>query len=366
MDLSEFSSQHGGLYVPACTVAVARQDLLRDELIAVSQVEVDLVLQAAARFTFTVVNAYSIEDHDFVSGRGRNVLDILKFGARVTIRMGYGDNARLPTLVTGTITEISTSFPESGYPELVVAGYDRAFPLTVGKNSRTWTQASDSDAVSEIARFHNLQLDLQTTKEKHAQIEQNQETDLEFIKKLADRNHFEFYVREDTLRFGKPKDKGSGLVRMRWGEGLLSFKPEANLAGQVTSVEVYGWDSKNKQTIKGVATAGDESGREPRASSAGDLLKRPGYQSPVLRLRQPVFTQAEADSRARAALNERAKQFLTGDGECIGIPELRPDESVTLENLGPHFSKVYYVHEATHKFDTGGYRTRFKVKETTL
>ena len=58
-----------------------------------------------------------------------------------------GDSARLPTLITGTITEISTSFPESGFPDLIVAGYDRAFPLTVGKNSRTWTKASDSDAV---------------------------------------------------------------------------------------------------------------------------------------------------------------------------------------------------------------------------
>ena len=40
---------------------------------------------------------------------------------------------------------------------------------------------------------------------------------------------------------------------------------------------------------------------------------------PVLRLRQPVFTQAEADKRAKAALNERAKQFLTGEAEAIGL-----------------------------------------------
>jgi len=30
------------------------------------------------------------------------------------------------------------------------------------------------------------------------------------------------------------------------------------------------------------------------------------------------------------------------------------------------FSKKYYVQQATHKVDAGGYRTRFKVKDTQL
>ena len=86
----------------------------------------------------------------------------------------------------------------------------------------------------------------------------------------------------------------------------------------------------------------------------------------MLRLRQPVFTQSEANERAAAALNERAKRFLTGEAESIGLPEIRPDRNVSLENLGAMFSKTYYVQQATHKVDGSGYRTRFKVKETAL
>jgi phage protein D len=366
MDLAQLSNSRGAFYVPAFAVRVAGRDLLRDLLIAVSQVEVDLALSAAGRFSFTVVNAYDIDRHAFVSGAGRPVLDTLTFNAAVDIRIGYGDVTALGTIMTGVITEIGTNFPENGLPELTVAGYDRSFPLTVGKNSRTWAKASDSDAVAEIASLHNLAAQIESTKEKHAQIEQNQETDIDFVKKLAERNHFEFYVRKDTLHFGKPKDKGSGVVRLKWGEGLLSFRPEANLAGQVSAVEVYGWDTKTKQQIKGVARAGDESGREPGAKSAADLLQRPGKTLPVLRLRQPVFTKAEADERARSALNESAKQFLTGEAESLGVPEILPDESVALDNLGVPFSKTYYVQQTVHKVDGNGYRTRFKVKETTL
>lgn len=282
--------------------------------------------------------------------------------------MGYGDSKSTPVAVKGTITEITTNFPEGGSPDLSVAGFDHGFALTVGKNSRTWSKASDSDAAHEIASFNNLNANIETTTEKHAQIEQNQESDWEFLKKLADRNHFELYVDEQkTMHFGKPNDKGGAVVRLVYGQGLLSFKPEANLAGQISRVEVYGWDRTAKKQIVGVATAGEESGLSGK--SAGQLLNtfvRDPNKQPTLRLRQPVFTQAEANQRAKAALNERAKQFLTGDGETIGLPEIRPDRNVELANLGSPFSKTYYIQQATHKIDANGYRTRFKVKETSL
>jgi hypothetical protein len=370
MELSTLSDRYGSFYAPAFSLRLGNDDLMRDLLIPVSQVEVDLVLGAAARFSFTVVNTYSIKAHAFQTGRGADLLNLLKFGSEVSISMGYGDAKTVPLMASGLITEISTSFPESGLPELAIAGYDHGFPLTVGKNARTWKKALDSDAAREIASFHNLNSNIQTTEERHPQIEQNQESDFEFLKKLADRNHYELFVDEKkTLHFRKPNDRETAVVKLVWGEGLLSFKPEANLAGQIAKVEVYGWDPKKKEKILGVARAGEESGKESKGRSAGEQLKafvKDPDKQPVLRLRQPVFTQAEADKRANAALNERAKKFLTGDAEAIGLPEIRPDKNVEIANLGSPFSKTYYVQQATHKIDSNGYRTRFKVKETAL
>ena len=216
--------------------------------------------------------------------------------------------------------------------------------------------------------FNNLAAIIEPTQETHAQIEQNQESDWEFLKKLAERNHFELYVDErKTLHFAKPNDKAGAVVQLVYGEGLLSFKPQANLAGQISKVEVYGWNPKTKKQFIGTASAGEESGLTGK--SAGQYLKaliRDSSKQPTLRLRQPVFTQSEADQRAKAALNERAKEFLTGEGEAIGLPEVRPDRNVELAKLGMSFSKTYYIQQATHKIDSNGYRTRFKVKETGL
>lgn len=368
MELATYAKSYGDFYAPAYAVRLGRDDLVRDLLMGVSQVEVDMVLGAASRFTFTVANAYSHKLRAFKTGRGDDVLPLLTFGAEIEVCLGYGDAKSTPLAVSGMITEITTSFPDAGSPELVVAGYDHGFPLTIGKNSRTWKNARDSEAAHEIASFNNLKATIETTKEKHAQIEQNQESDWEFLKKLAERNHFELFVDERrVLHFAPPNDRATAIVRLSYGEGLVSFKPEANLAGQISRVEVYGWDRKTKKPIIGRASAGEESGLSGKSAGQRlDAFVREPAKRPTLRLRQPVFTQSEADQRAKAALNERAKQFLTGEGEAIGLPDIRPDRNVELDKLGAPFSKTYYIQQATHKIDASGYRTRFKVKETGL
>ncbi len=367
MDLSDASRRLGAFYVPAFSVKVGGRELIYDLAIGVSQVEVDLTLGGAGRFSFTVVETFDIEKRAFVSGYGAPVLDVLSFGSPVEIGLGYGDHSGLAAMIRGVITEVTTSFSESGTPELGVAGYDNLFPLTLGKRSQSWKDSTDSNIVSLLAQQHNLSAQVDPTQEKHAQIEQNQESDVEFIKKLADRNHFEFYVDpRGKLHFGKPNDGGDGVVTLRWGEGLLNFKPEANLAAQVSSVEVYGWDPNTKQAIVGKAVAGEESGHDARRQSGGQQLLKVFPKGSVLQLRQPVFTEAEARRRAEAILNDHAKRFVTGEAECVGLPDIMPDRNITIGNLGEPFSKTYYVQQATHKVDSNGYRTRFKIKETSL
>jgi len=368
MELVALSSRYGDFHVPAFSVRIGGADLTRDLLLAVSQVEVDLVLGAASRFSFAVTGCYSFEHHAFETGLGRDAIEVLDFGTAIEIHLGYGDARSVPLMASGMITEVTTNFPEVGAPELSISGYDHGFPLTIGKNSRTWAKELDSQAVQDVAAFNNLAAVIQPTRERHAQIEQNQESDWEFLKKLAERNHYELYVDERrALHFAEPDDKALAVAKMAWGEGLLSFKPEANLAGQIAKVEVHGWDRNAKKAIVGIAKAGEESGLVGK-SAGQHLLRfvRDPNKLPTLRLRQPVFTQSEANQRAKAALNERAKQFLTGEAECVGLPEIRPDRKVFLDKLGAPFSKTYYVQQATHKIDSSGYRTRFKVKETGL
>lgn len=380
MELVDLSEGYGNFYAPAFTVRLAGADVVRNLLVAVSQVEVELVMNAASHFSFTLSDCYNFESGEFQTGGSKNLLETLTLGAEVEVCIGYGDAASTPTAMLGQVTEISTSFPEGGAPELVVSGYDHGFPLTLGKNSDSWKKSRDSEVVQLIANFHHLDTVIDDTAEEHPQIEQNQLSDWEFLKKLAERNsaddkslHFELYVDhgsvvkkpKPTLHFGKPRVHAAPVATLKWGAGLLSFKPGANLAGQVSKVEVYSTDVKRKEPIVGRASAAEVPGPQGKsvAQHLRSLVRAPERQ-PTLRLRQPVFTQTEADKRAKAALSELTKKFLTGDAECIGLPDLRPDRTVELTNLGKAFSRVYYIEQASHRVDSGGYRTKFKVRET--
>jgi len=375
MELVKLAGNYGQFYAPAFVVRLAGQELVRDLQVAVSQVEVDMVLGSAWHFTFTVVNAFDPAAGGFRLGQGdADLLGQFAFGASIQVCMGYRDARSMPIVLNGVITEVSTSFPEGGAPELVVSGYDPGFLMTLGKNSDSWRDQADSDVVRRIAGFHNLDVVVDATPNR-PQIEQNQESDWDFLKKLAQRNHvgqdhFELYVdvegRKSTLHFGGPRVKSDPVVRLTWGKGLVSFRPQANLAGQVAKVEVIGSDMARKTTFIGRASAESGGARAKTiAEHLAALVRAPGRQ-PVLRLRQPVFSQAEADQRAKAALGERTREFLTGEVESIGLPELRPDRTVLIDGIGAPFSKVYYIEQATHRIDASGYRTRFRVRETAL
>lgn len=376
MELVALSHDYGEFYAPAFVVRLAGQELVRSLQVAVSQVEIDMVLGSAWHFSFTVVDAFDWKAGMFRMGQSdTDLLGQFAFGASIEVCMGYRDAKSMPTVFNGVITELSTSFPDGGAPELIVSGYDPGFLMTLGKNSDSWRDQTDSDVVRRIAGLHNLDVVVDKTGTR-PQIEQNQESDWDFLKKLAQRNHvkedqFELYVdvegrNRSTLHFGGPRVKSDPIVHLTWGKGLLSFRPQANLAGQVSKVEVIGSDTARKTTFIGRASA--ESGgahAKTIAEHLGALVRAPGRQ-PVLRLRQPVFSQAEADQRAKAALGERTREFLTGEVEAIGLPELRPDRTVLIDGIGAPFSKVYYIQKATHRIDASGYRTRFSVRETAL
>jgi phage protein D len=369
MDLTDLATEYGQFYTPAFRIVVSGRDLMRDDLVAVSQVEADLVLGGTGNFSFTIVNSFHDDRHAFLTGTGDPLFGILTFGAQVDIYMGYGDvQASDPSTATirGMITEVTTGFAEGGAPEVIVSGHDSGFPMTVGKNTGSWQQKTDSDVADQIATNSNLDSIVVSTQETRAQIEQNQESDFEFLQKLATRNSFQVYVRNKTLYFGPPDNRRDGILTLNWGESLLSFKPQMNVAAQVAAVEVRGWDVQNDQAIIGRADAGDEDMRTPNETSAGQYMLQFLSRPPTLILRQPVFTQAEADSRAKGALNELAQKFVTGEGECIGLPELLPDTNITLGNLGVPFSRTYYVEKTNHKVDGSGYRTRFSIKATTI
>jgi phage protein D len=281
--------------------------------------------------------------------------------------MGYGDRPDL--MLNGIVTELQTSFPSSGLPQLTVSGYDYMFCLTKGTDSKKYEKKKDSDVVRLIANEYGLTpRDVQDTEGIQPAVERSQESAARFLKRLAERNGFEVFVTENKeLFFRKPANDKTGAIELEWGRGLLSFSPELNLAEQVTQVEVHGWNIQTKKPIVGKAKRGDEPGRDANRSSGAEYLEKVcKKEQATLRIREPVFSQQEADKRAVAILKRRAEGFVGGRGESLGIPELRPNVNIKLGGLGKFFDTTFYVQQTTHTVDSSGYRTSFQVKDVTM
>jgi phage protein D len=360
-------------YAPAFDVKVAGKSLLLNLQLEVISAQVDNVLDAPDRFTFVVNNVFDIATREFLLVQGRPVTEFFEFGARVEIFMGYGDRARLDPMLSGIITELSTSFPSSGIPQLTISGYDHSYCLTKGTQSDQWPGMRDSDVVRQIATRYSLTPKVEDTKARHANIVMSQESPASLLNRLAQRNGFEWFVVDTDLFFRSPANDERGVIELKWGEGLVSFSPEVNLSEQVSQVEVYGWNVQKKEKIVGKAKKGDEPGRDrsrsstkPRASGAEYVQKVCRDQASTLRVREPVFSQQQADQRAQSILKRRAEGFVGGRGESIGIPQLKADTNVTLQGLGDLFNTTFYVKQTTHTVSAAGYRTTFEVKDTTI
>jgi phage protein D len=369
MKLAALDHVYEDFYVPTTVVSVGGKDLLRDLLLTVTSVEVDLRLKSPCRFSVSIGNSYNWEKRDFVGGERDNQIDLLEqlaFGATVKISLGYGEPSALSPMIDGRITEIAPSFTEDGNATITVAGYDALYPLRFGCNSRHWDKLKLQDAISAVASANSLSPSVLVKGGSLASIDQTQESDLAFIERMAELSGSTFYMRAGKFYFGPRHDDRSAALELPWGAGLTHFSPTANLANQIGGVEVRGWSAVDGAAILGRAFPGEEKGRESRRKSGSQWLNSAFSVEQKIELAAAVRDKDEADARARAILDAHAQQFVTGEGECIGVPTLMPDTNLSFSGLGRAFSKTYYVSETNHRLDENGYRTRFAVQEPNL
>ena len=366
MDFKELQKKYQDFYTPNFVILVNGEDLLKKS-VEVFGITVNLTLEGAADFSFTINNPLEANGKEFKYLQN----GLFEVDNNVEIKIGYGDRRKLESILVGNITSVDVSFPANGISQLTIKGFDRMHKMTKEQKSKPWGSDSTikySEIVQKVtsdSKYRFDRLKITDTKEKHQHIKQDRESDYNFIKsKLASKVGFELFVLKNELYFRPPaNDKKDDVVtNLTWRRSLLSFSPTINLAEQVSEVEVRGWDPNTQQAIIGKAKKGDEQGRDGGRESGADKV-----QEAVKHFWRPsVASKTEANQQAKSILNKLAEKFVTGNGECIGIPSVLPGRNIKLEGLGNKFSKVYYLEKVTHSISNSGYKTTFNVKESTI
>ncbi len=288
--------------------------------------------------------------------------ETFKAGNSVEIKMGVSRDT-LATVFKGEITALEPEFGEDLTSTLVVRGYDKGHRLNRGTKSRVYVQSTDSDIVQKIAQEAGLSATADSTTQVHEHVFQYAVNDWAFIHERARRNNFEVSVDDGTLYFRKATTSAA-VATLIWGQNMRSFQPRMSLTKQAGTVKVRGWDPAQKAAIVGQASTSSSAPATGIAGWGGSLSQSAFSAAEVLEIRHPVRDQSEAETMAKAILDEINAGFLEADGTTFGNPAVKAGKKVKIEKVGTKFSGNYIVTTARHIYTPDGYDTHFTVQGT--
>lgn len=298
---------------------------------------------------------------DYKNGKWQGIdLKAFKPGDKISVSIGLDE---VKPVISGEITSLDLNLCE--HSQLEIRGYDLLHRLRMGTRNKVFTKKKDSEIASEIAREHGLTVEAEDTKTVYDYIFQNNVSNYEFLLKRAANLDYEIYVEDKKLYFVKSRaPKASELPELKYRKDFDQLTLELRALTRGSTIEVRGWDVKEKKEIKVSAKKGDETTKMGGSESGFELSAKSLEESPVAVPVENLVDRSEAQSIATAQYNSLLREFITGEGKCWGNPLLRAGKTVKLSGIDERFSGSYYIVSTVHSINSEGYTTIFKVKRT--
>lgn len=194
----------------------------------------------------------------------------------------------------------------------------------------------------QIAKEHNLTPDIQGQDIELLRKDQKEETDLQFLKRLADDFGYVFRIEEPRLIYWQ---RGIAEQAPEWSlEGLLerrSFRYHVFRTYRKAKVRYF--DPEKKDEIEVVV-------EDPKIRNKEELV-----------ITQRVESRQQAEVMARERLKLANTTRIEAEFDCLGVPELKGGVNVRIDGEGELFDGPYHITEAAHRYDkASGYRVRLK------
>ncbi len=348
----ELENKYRHFIAPSFRIVVNNKDLAKEGLV-ISNLQVETsVMKEADTVSFSIANAYDLVVRDF-----KDMEKLLVLGAVMEIYMGYTD--RLMPVFFGYITSVTSGFYLDEAPQLTVTGMDLSFKMMRGREAKIWSNKRVTDIVRELGQLYGATTFVIDESSKQIPVlPKAPGNDYHFLHNLAQSMNYEFFVAGKTIYFRERNKHRTPVLTLYWGKQLQSFFVEHNLAEQVTGVVVRGWDEVGQRVIKERAKTVDRLGSN--TVTGVDVMKKLGSFEEHLYIN--TLDAEEARAKAEAALHERSMRLVSGEGVCIGLPELRAGKYIQLGGLAKRLNQPYYIVSALHVLDETGYSTRFKVQ----
>ena len=327
--------------------------------------ELEVYERLGATTTFRLTYAVDISGGDFP------LLKDSRLAAGTIISIFVPDGSNTVCLVKGPIHAQRIHFEHGGEGSTIeVIGADTSIVMDRENKAVLWSDLTDSDAVSQIVGEYSLTPDVDTTTANHSEDKHvlvQRESDLTFVRRLARRNGFLFWITCDptgsaeTAHFKRPPvddDPAHDLV-------INLDTPDSNIwtldiewdVERPTSVSAAQLDLNDKSTMDGSVSA------SPLNALAANTLPDIVTDTRSLHLYAPVDDAGDLQARGEGALIE-SNFFIRARGKTTNANlggVLRAPMVVNVRGIGSRHSGKWFCESVRHSIDDVEHRMEFEL-----
>ena len=278
--------------------------------------------------------------------------------------------ANTPIFV-GVVTNVQLHREGSDFGCIIVSGYSATYRMETAHSCFSWNDRTIGDVVKKLCEQAKVQLELNPAfKETKDFICQYEESDFDFIRRLAHQYQEWMYFDGTKLIFGKPR-KLADPIRLEYGTTLSSLDIGLQTLARSEQVFSYhsGADREMQRMTPNLAYGHDKLAGEAFRASLG-MFSKPARQHALPRISNE--TELDNYTGRKQAAETAETHYITAESQ---VPTLRVGSVISLYssflervgNLSEESLGNFIIIEITHEVSQGSYyKNRFKAIPATI
>ena len=271
----------------------------------------------------------------------------------------------------GVVTNVQLHREGSDFGCIIVSGYSATYRMETAHSCFSWNDRTIGDVVKKLCEQAKVQLELNPEfKETKDFICQYEESDFDFIRRLAHQYQEWMYFDGTKLIFGKPR-KLADPIRLEYGTTLSSLDIGLQTLARSEQVFSYhsGADREMQRMTPNLAYGHDKLAGDAFRASLG-IFSKPARQHALPRISNA--TELDNYTGRKQAAETAETHYITAESQ---VPTLRVGSVVSLYssflervgNLSEESLGNFIIIEITHEVSQGSYyKNRFKAIPATI
>jgi Rhs element Vgr protein len=272
-------------------------------------------------------------------------------GNTFEILAGYhSDNE---TIFKGIIIKHAIKIRNS-HSYLIVECKDETVKMTVGKKSKYFADAKDSDVAAEIIDTYGFDKDIEDTNITYKELVQFDCADWDFLISRMEANGKVCVVDDGKISVSAPAIQTDPLFDLTYGDNIFDFDAEIDARNQLTAVHSKAWNYSDQSLTE--ADANEPSITEEGNLDAADINDVIAI-DPFILQHSGKLAQDELQVWADAQLMKNRFAKIRGRVKFQGLAGIKPSDTIRLNGVGDRFNGMVFISGVRHEISNGNWFT---------